>query len=74
MSCAVPPAQFTNFGTGEKMVMTDRSNIVRVSPMYAVLLLRLIRTNSNESTTMTRSVGRRGMTSVGTAMFFPDSD
>src|SRR5258708_35951869 len=68
MSEAVWPIQFTVLGTGEKIVMTVRSNIVRVSPMYRVLVLRLISTNNRRRTTMNSSVGRRGMTSTGAAM------
>src|ERR1051325_12145226 len=69
MSEALVPTQFTVLGTGAKMVITLRSNIVRVSPTYRVLLLRLISTNSSDRTTMNNSVGRRGMTSTGTAIY-----
>src|SRR5947207_13234167 len=68
MSDVLWPIQFTILGTGEKMVMTVRSNIVRVSPRYRVRVLRLISTKSSDRTTMKRSVGLRGMTSTGTAM------
>src|SRR5471030_1685798 len=68
MSDVVPPTQFTAFGTGEKIVMTVRSNNVRVSPRIRVLLLRLMRMKSSERTTMNSNVGRRGMTSAETAI------
>src|SRR5881396_3706002 len=68
MSDVVLPIQFTSFGTGENNVITVRSNSVRVSPMYRVRLLKLIRMNSRERTTMKSSVGRRGITSAGTAI------
>src|SRR5262249_2424706 len=69
MSEALEPTQFTTFGTGEKMVMTLRSNMVRVSPPIRVLLLMLIRMKRAARTTMKISVGRRGMTSTGTAIY-----
>ena len=68
MSAVEPPIQFTSFGTGEKIVITVRSNIVRVSPTTRVRVLRLISTKSSERTTMNRSVGLRGITSTGTAI------
>ena len=54
----------------EKIVITVRSNMVRVSPTTRVRVLRLISTKRSERTTMSSSVGRRGITSTGTTAIF----
>jgi hypothetical protein len=51
------------------MVITLRSNMVRVSPPTRVRLLAAISANRTDRTTMNKSVGRRGMTSTGTGIY-----